>query len=379
MAGGRSIAAADLFVGALETSLGPDEIITGGEPRWPAGRRWAFEEFSRARRFRACRHRSLLRRERRRAVLGMPVRRDRCNRQAAPASAAAEAALRRTRDRRGQHARSGARHGRRREPANNITAAPEFRRALTCRACLRAAFLAQGRGTRHSFVRSGAKLMNSRSTERGPAPRSPIICAISSVSPARMSPAEHRYLRRLLRLIVDGAAVRTCLMLSPSRPQGARTGDGRRLFARRRTDAVAGRIQRRHGLRCGYCTPGVLTTLHAPLVQHRTPTKRDTRSLSAISVAAPAIFRSSRRRWWHRAAYRKESEGEARCGGQRLYRQRDRTRRGRPAIRAAKANISTDIKRNGMWHAAFLRSPLGRSPITGCDSAAALAIPVLRS
>ena len=49
-AGSRTIAAADLFVGALETSLAHDEIITGVRfPRWPAGRRWAFEEFARRR------------------------------------------------------------------------------------------------------------------------------------------------------------------------------------------------------------------------------------------------------------------------------------------------------------------------------------------
>jgi carbon-monoxide dehydrogenase medium subunit len=49
-AGARSIAAADLFVGALETSLAHDEIITGIRfPRWPAEKRWAFEEFARRR------------------------------------------------------------------------------------------------------------------------------------------------------------------------------------------------------------------------------------------------------------------------------------------------------------------------------------------
>ena len=48
--GRRSIAAADLFLGPLETSLLPDEIITGVRfARWPAGRRWAFEEFARRR------------------------------------------------------------------------------------------------------------------------------------------------------------------------------------------------------------------------------------------------------------------------------------------------------------------------------------------
>ncbi len=48
--GEREIAAGDLLVGALETSLKPDEIITGVRfPAWPKERRWTFEEFARRR------------------------------------------------------------------------------------------------------------------------------------------------------------------------------------------------------------------------------------------------------------------------------------------------------------------------------------------
>jgi aerobic carbon-monoxide dehydrogenase medium subunit len=48
--GARTIAAADLFLGPLTTSLQPDEIITGVRlPAWPKARRWGFEEFSRRR------------------------------------------------------------------------------------------------------------------------------------------------------------------------------------------------------------------------------------------------------------------------------------------------------------------------------------------
>jgi carbon-monoxide dehydrogenase medium subunit len=48
--GRREIAAGDLFLGALETSLGADDIITGIRfPKWKASYRWGFEEFSRRR------------------------------------------------------------------------------------------------------------------------------------------------------------------------------------------------------------------------------------------------------------------------------------------------------------------------------------------
>ncbi|HWG05469.1 MAG TPA: xanthine dehydrogenase family protein subunit M [Beijerinckiaceae bacterium] len=48
--GNREIAAADFFVGPLDTSLLPDEIIIGVRFQpWPMQRRWAFEEFARRR------------------------------------------------------------------------------------------------------------------------------------------------------------------------------------------------------------------------------------------------------------------------------------------------------------------------------------------
>jgi carbon-monoxide dehydrogenase medium subunit len=49
-AGARVIQAADFFQGPLTTALTPDEIIVEIRlPRWPAGRRWGFQEFARRR------------------------------------------------------------------------------------------------------------------------------------------------------------------------------------------------------------------------------------------------------------------------------------------------------------------------------------------
>jgi carbon-monoxide dehydrogenase medium subunit len=45
--GRRTVEAGDFFLGPLTTALEPDEILTEVLfPSWPAGRRWAFEEFS---------------------------------------------------------------------------------------------------------------------------------------------------------------------------------------------------------------------------------------------------------------------------------------------------------------------------------------------
>lgn len=49
-AGKRVIKAADFFLGALTTSLEPDEILVEVKlPAWPAGRRFGFQEFARRR------------------------------------------------------------------------------------------------------------------------------------------------------------------------------------------------------------------------------------------------------------------------------------------------------------------------------------------
>jgi carbon-monoxide dehydrogenase medium subunit len=48
--GTRTAPAAKFFVGALSTTLAPDELITEVRlPAWPADRRWGFEEFARRR------------------------------------------------------------------------------------------------------------------------------------------------------------------------------------------------------------------------------------------------------------------------------------------------------------------------------------------
>jgi carbon-monoxide dehydrogenase medium subunit len=47
-AGSRSIRAGDFFTGPLSTLRQPDEIVTELHlPKWPSGRRWAFQEYAR--------------------------------------------------------------------------------------------------------------------------------------------------------------------------------------------------------------------------------------------------------------------------------------------------------------------------------------------
>lgn len=67
-------------------------------------------------------------------------------------------------------------------------------------------------------------------------------------------------------VIVDGDAVRACLMLAVQ-------ADGREVMTveglgtRERMSALQLAFRKHHALQCGFCTPGMLTTLHALLSQ----------------------------------------------------------------------------------------------------------------
>jgi len=67
-------------------------------------------------------------------------------------------------------------------------------------------------------------------------------------------------------VIVNGLAVRSCLMLAAQAEgaqvltvEGLSTGDDAELSALQES------FRRHHALQCGFCTPGILTTMHALL------------------------------------------------------------------------------------------------------------------
>jgi len=77
-------------------------------------------------------------------------------------------------------------------------------------------------------------------------------------------------------VLVDGAAVRSCLMLAVQ-ADGARVTTVEGLVAGAPADgepsggdglsALQAAFRRRHALQCGFCTPGVLMTAHALLTE----------------------------------------------------------------------------------------------------------------
>jgi aerobic carbon-monoxide dehydrogenase small subunit len=65
-------------------------------------------------------------------------------------------------------------------------------------------------------------------------------------------------------VIVDGLAVRACLMLAVQ-ADGSEIITVEGLGEDGALSALQTAFRRRHALQCGYCTPGILTTMHALL------------------------------------------------------------------------------------------------------------------
>jgi carbon-monoxide dehydrogenase small subunit len=78
-------------------------------------------------------------------------------------------------------------------------------------------------------------------------------------------------------IIVDGSAVRSCLLFTVqmngadiTTVEGLAAADGT-------LNAVQQAMMDNHGLQCGFCTPGIVVSLHAYLADHDDPTDDDLR------------------------------------------------------------------------------------------------------
>jgi len=67
-------------------------------------------------------------------------------------------------------------------------------------------------------------------------------------------------------VIVDGAAVRSCLMLAVQ-AEGAEVVTVEGLSNDAELTPLQTAFRKHHALQCGYCTPGILTTAHALLTE----------------------------------------------------------------------------------------------------------------
>jgi carbon-monoxide dehydrogenase small subunit len=71
-------------------------------------------------------------------------------------------------------------------------------------------------------------------------------------------------------VIVDGAAVRSCLMFA-AQAGGASITTVEGLSDGVELSPLQQAFRRRHALQCGFCTPGILTTMHAFLLEEPDP------------------------------------------------------------------------------------------------------------
>lgn len=67
-------------------------------------------------------------------------------------------------------------------------------------------------------------------------------------------------------VIVDGLAVRACLMLAVQ-AEGAQIATVEGLADGEKLSALQAAFIKHHALQCGFCTPGILTTMHALLTE----------------------------------------------------------------------------------------------------------------
>ena len=81
-------------------------------------------------------------------------------------------------------------------------------------------------------------------------------------------------------VIVDGAAVRSCLMLAVQ-AEGAEVVTVEGLSNDADLTPLQKAFRRHHALQCGFCTPGMLMSAHALLSQNAQPTEEEIRKALA--------------------------------------------------------------------------------------------------
>jgi aerobic-type carbon monoxide dehydrogenase small subunit (CoxS/CutS family) len=108
-------------------------------------------------------------------------------------------------------------------------------------------------------------------------------------------------------VIVDGAAVRSCLMFAVQ-ADGAEVVTIEGLALGNDLSPLQQAFRKNHALQCGFCTPGILTTMHALLSEEPDPTEERIRDVLSGNICRctgylpiiKAVLEAA-------AAYRKES------------------------------------------------------------------------
>ncbi len=121
-------------------------------------------------------------------------------------------------------------------------------------------------------------------------------------------------------VLVDGVATRSCLMLAVS----ADGADITTVEGLTEADGTLSVVQQAfidcHGLQCGFCTPGFLTTITAALVENPDPTREEAREIIGGNLCrctgyqniVKAVLRAAELRRHKQAAQRQAQRGTGR-------------------------------------------------------------------
>ena len=106
-------------------------------------------------------------------------------------------------------------------------------------------------------------------------------------------------------ILVDGAAVRSCLMLAVQ-AEGARVTTVEGLSDDQALSPLQAAFRKHHALQCGFCTPGMLATAHALLTEEPdAPKERIREVLSGNLCRCTGYIPIVEAVYEARAAYRK--------------------------------------------------------------------------
>lgn len=84
-------------------------------------------------------------------------------------------------------------------------------------------------------------------------------------------------------VIVDGAAVRSCLMLA-AQAEGAEIVTVEGLSDGENLSPLQTSFRKHHALQCGFCTPGIITTMHALLTAEPNANEERVREVLAGNI-----------------------------------------------------------------------------------------------
>ena len=166
-------------------------------------------------------------------------------------------------------------------------------------------------------------------------------------------------------VVLDGRAVRSCLMLAVQ-ADGAEVATIEGVAPAGALHAVQEALRTNHGLQCGFCTPGIVMSLVAAThdgVDRRRGCRRGPRGPSLPMHRVRQHPGRHRRRLVSAGDRRPELGGPGMTWvGQRLPRFED------PRLLTGRGRFTDDIELPGLLHAAIVRSPVAHGTLLGLDT-----------